>query len=125
MMQVRKPVAGLAMMLVTAALMLGAAVAWAQTVWPNLPTTGFITGHVADGSDVDKGNAVFAVKSSKPLAVAIPQYGILIVPNLPVIVVQAEEQGGKKMFGVRDLQGGEYVVLGEHLKLLGTKKPQS
>jgi hypothetical protein len=124
-MKLRKPIAGLATILMIAALMLGAVAAMAQVSWPNLPTTGFITGRAASHDDVDKGDAVFALKSTKPLSVTIPQYGILIVPNLPVIVVQAEEQNGKKMFGARDFEGGEYVVLGEHLKLLGTKKPQS
>jgi hypothetical protein len=118
-MQLREVSLGLA-----ALVLLVAVAAAAQTAWPALPTTGFITGRAADHTDVDKGNAVFSLKATKPLAVTIPQYGILIIPNLPVIVVQAEESDGKKMFGARDFQGGEYVVLGEHLKLLGTKRPQ-
>jgi hypothetical protein len=124
MKQMRQPIAGIAAISMAASLILGAVAAMAQS-WPALPTTGFITGRAALPEDIDKGDAIFAVKSTKPLTVTIPQYGILIVPNLPVIVVQAEESNGKKLFGVRDFQGGEYVVLGEHLKLLGTKKPQS
>jgi hypothetical protein len=97
--------------------------------WPALPTTGFVTGRAAVAADVEMGNAIFVGTKQgkaigKPIAIAIPQYGVLTVPNLPVIVVQAEEVDGEKLYGTRDFQGGEYVVKGEHLKLLGTRKPQ-
>jgi len=119
----RAALAGLA-----AALMLGA-VAMAADTWPPLPTRGFLTGRAAVSTDVEKGDAIFVGEKQgkvigKPLAVPIPQYGILTVPNLPVIVVQAEEVNGEKLYGARDFAGGAYVVKQEHLKLLGTKKPQ-
>jgi hypothetical protein len=119
----RPAIAGL-----VAALMFGTT-AIAAEAWPPLPSTGFITGRAAVAADVEKGNAIFVgVKQGKsvgkPIAVPLPQYGILTVPNLPVIVVQAEEVDGEKLFGTRDFAGGEYVVKAEHLKLLGTKKPQ-
>jgi hypothetical protein len=110
-----------------AALAFGA-VAIAAEAWPALPTSGFITGHAAQAADVEKGNALFVGAKQgkvigKPISIPIPEYGILTVPNLPVIVVQAEEVNGEKLFGARDFAGGEYVVKAEHLKLLGTKKP--
>jgi hypothetical protein len=123
MIGLRATIAGLA-----AVLMFGA-VAVAAEAWPPLPSTGFITGRAAVAADVEKGNAIFVGMKQgkpvgKPIAVPLPQYGILTVPNLPVIVVQAEDVDGEKLFGTRDFAGGEYVVKQEHLKLLGTKKPQ-
>ncbi|MBV8650675.1 MAG: hypothetical protein JO255_04360, partial [Alphaproteobacteria bacterium] len=77
MMRVRKPITGLAAILMIAAPMLGAVAAMAQVTWPALPATGFVAGRAALPEDIDKGDAVFAVKATKPLPVTIPQYGIL------------------------------------------------
>ncbi len=129
----QRAVASLAARLAAAAIvLLGMAAAIGTVVaqsWPALPTTGFVTGRAAVAADVEKGNAIFVGTKQgkaigKPIAIAIPQYGVLTVPNLPVFVVQAEEVDGEKLYGTRDFQGGEYVVKGEHLKLLGTRKPQ-
>jgi hypothetical protein len=124
----RRAFAGFAALVAAAIALSGAAVAQDQG-WPALPGTGFISGRPAVDADVDKGDAIFVGTKQgkaigKPLPIAIPQYGVLTVPNLPVIIVQAEEVNGEKLYGARDFQGGEYVVKAEHLKLLGTKKPQ-
>lgn len=104
-------------------------VANAAEKWPALPAKGFVTGRPAQSSDVDDGNAVFVASKQgkaigKPLTVDIPQYAILTESKLQVIVVQGEEVNGEKLFGVRDLAGGEYVVKAEHIQLLGTKAPK-
>lgn len=82
------------------------------------------------------GNAVFVAKvDSKligvPLPIAIPQYAYVTDPHitnggppLPVIVVQAEEANGYKLFGVRDFSKKEYVTTETDLKLLGITSPQ-
>jgi hypothetical protein len=113
---------------IVAALAFGTLAAAAEP-WPPLPAFGFIRGRPAQPTDVDDGNAIFVASRQgkvvgKPLAVAIPQCAILTESKLQVIVVQGEEVNGEQVFGVRDLAGGEYVVKAEHIKLLGTKKPE-
>jgi len=103
----------------------------APVVWPPLPTAGFVTGRAATDKDVVEGNAVFALRAygipfGKPLDIAIPQYAYLIKkgePPLPVIVVQAEEGKGIKIFGFRDLNGKAATARESELKLLGTHPP--
>jgi hypothetical protein len=96
--------------------------------WPPLPSKGFITGRPAQISDVKSGDAVFvaAVKGvviGKPLPISIPQYALLHNNHERVILVQAEEANGMKMFGVRGLDGKEAVVTETDLELLGTEMP--
>ncbi|SJZ35799.1 hypothetical protein SAMN02745126_00614 [Enhydrobacter aerosaccus] len=57
------------------------------------------------------------------MAIPVPQYGYLRDSNERVIVVQAEEANGMKMFGVRALDGQESVVTEEDIELLGVTKP--
>jgi hypothetical protein len=96
--------------------------------WPPLPTTGFVSGRAATDKDVAEGNAVFVLRAygaafGKPLDVVIPQYAYLIKNSrqkLPVIVVQAEEGKGIKIFGIRDFDGKTATAKQSELQLLGT-----
>jgi hypothetical protein len=99
--------------------------------WPPLPTAGFVSGRAATDKDVAEGNAVFALRAygvpfGKPLDIAIPQYAYLIKKGqqkTPVIVVQAEEGKGIKIFGIRDLDGKTATAKESELQLLGTHPP--
>ena len=99
--------------------------------WPPLPTTGFVSGRAATDKDVAEGNAVFVLRAygtafGKPLDVVIPQYAYLIrngQQKLPVIVVQAEEGKGIKIFGIRDFNGTPATAKQSELQLLGTHPP--
>jgi hypothetical protein len=79
-------------------------------------------------STLPNGDAVFvaAVKDvivGKPLPISIPQYALLRNTHERVILVQAEEANGIKLFGVRGLDGKEAVVQDTDLELLGTERP--
>ena len=96
--------------------------------WPALPSKGFVAGRPGQKSDVANGDAIFvaAVKDvviGKPLSISIPQYALLLKNRERVIVVQAEEANGIKLFGVRGLDGKEAVVTETDLELLGTRMP--
>ena len=116
---------------ISAALAQGSAQGPASAAWPPLPTTGFVSGRAATDKDVAEGNAVFALRAygipfGKPLDIVIPQYAYLIKkgePPLPVIVVQAEEGKGVKIFGFRDMHGNAATARESELKLLGTHPP--
>jgi len=111
-----------------AILVIGGMMTGASPNWPPLPPKGFVKGRPAQMSDVQNGDAVFvaAVKGvviGKPLPISIPQYALLHNNHERVIVVQAEEANGIKMFGVRGLDGKEAVVTEIDLELLGTEMP--
>jgi len=111
-----------------ALLAIGGTMVAASPDWPTLPCKGFITGRPAQKNDVASGDAVFvaAVKDiviGKPLPITIPQYALLRNTKERVILVQAEEANGMKLFGVRGLDGKEAVVTDTDLELLGTQKP--
>jgi hypothetical protein len=113
---------------VIALLVIGGTMIGASPNWPPLPSKGFVTGRPAQMSDVKNGDAVFvaAVKDvviGKPLPISIPQYALLHDNHERVILVQAEEANGIKMFGVRGLDGKEAVVTEIDLELLGTEMP--
>ena len=98
--------------------------------WPALPTTGFIAGRAATDRDVTEGNAVFALRAygtpfGKPLDIVIPQYAYLIKNGAkrPVIVVQAEEGKGIRLYGVRDLDGKASTARATEVQLLGVHPP--
>jgi hypothetical protein len=103
----------------------------AGQTWPPLPTTGFVSGRAATDKDVADGNAVFVLRAygvafGKPLDVVIPQYAYLIrngQQKLPVIVVQAEDGKGIKIFGIRDFDGKTATAKQSELQLLGTHPP--
>ena len=99
--------------------------------WPALPTTGFISGRPATDKDVADGNAVFVLRAygiafGKPLDVTIPQYAYLTKRGqqaVPVIVVQAEQGKGIRIFGLRGLDGKTATARESELRLLGTRPP--
>jgi hypothetical protein len=96
--------------------------------WPALPSKGFVTGRPAHIEDVNNGDAVFVaavngVVIGKALATLIPQYALLRNTRERVVVVQAEEANGIRMFGVRGLDGKEAVVTEADLELLGPQIP--
>lgn len=98
----------------------------ADTSWPPLPKTGFISGRAATTTDVDAGNAAFVARVGetvigKPIAITIPQYAYYVEgkEKPPVIVIQAEEAQGHKMIGARYLNGKEAVGLISDFELLG------
>lgn len=100
--------------------------------WPELPTKGFIFGRAATEQDVQDGNAIFVAKVGntvigKPLPVTIPQYAYWkksADENVPVVIIQAEEANGMRLFGFRDLGGGTHVGTGPEMILLGTSHPK-
>jgi hypothetical protein len=107
---------------------IGTATMAAATEWPPPPSHGFITGRAAQKDDIAKGNAVFVaivngVAVGKPLAIKIPQYALLRDAHQPVILVQAEEANGLRVYGVRGLNGQNSVVTESDVELLGTKRP--
>ena len=103
----------------------------AEPNWPALPTTGFISGRPATDKDVADGNAVFVLRAygiafGKALDVTIPQYAYLTKRGqqaVPVIVVQAEQGKGIRIFGLRGLDGKTATVKESELRLLGTRPP--
>jgi hypothetical protein len=105
--------------------------AGAAQSWPPLPTSGFIAGRPAVAKDVADGNAVFVLRAygvafGKPLNVTIPQYAYLTKRGrqpVPVVVVQAEQGKGIKIFGVRDRSGKAATARESEVQLLGTNPP--
>ena len=98
--------------------------------WPALPTTGFISGRPATDKDVSDGNAVFVLRAygiafGKPLDVTIPQYYLTKRGQqaVPVIVMQAEQGKGIRIFGLRGLDGKTATARESELRLLGTRPP--
>ena len=99
--------------------------------WPPLPRSGFIAGRAATAKDVADGNAVFVLRAygvpfGKPLDVTIPQYAYLTKRGqqpVQVIVVQAEQGKGIKIFGVRDRSGKAATARESEVQLLGTQPP--
>jgi hypothetical protein len=99
--------------------------------WPNLPISKFISGRVADESDVERGDAVFVSRidgalCGAPAPITIPQYAFLLNEDgsrNPVVVVQAEINELGTFLGLRDAQGKEYVVTEPEAMLLGRSHP--
>ncbi|WP_131871209.1 MULTISPECIES: hypothetical protein [unclassified Bradyrhizobium] len=94
-----------------------------------MPTYGFISGRPAQKEDVSKGDAIFVaavndVVIGKPLPLQIPQYALLRDKQERVILVQAEEANGIKLFGLRTLDGKEMVAKDTDVDLLGADKPR-
>ena len=97
--------------------------------WPELPTSGFLSGRTATNADVEAGDAVFSMdgKSLGSLGIEIPQYAIWADENgeeRPVIVLQAERApGGMEIVGLRAADGSNMAATLPEIRLLGTKKP--
>ena len=99
-----------------------------DSVWPALPTSGFISGRAATATDVAAGNAVFVAKVDgtvigKPLEIVVPQYALLSVDGeetpIPVVIVQAEHAVGMDLIGYRRVDGSEGVATLPEFVLLG------
>jgi hypothetical protein len=104
-----------------------------KKMWPELPTSGFVTGRPATEEDVKSGNAVFVLRSGgrlvgTPLKLEIPQYAIHIDvesgEQTPGFIIQAESAGDQSIIGFRVLPSRTALAgtLPE-FKLLGTKRP--
>jgi hypothetical protein len=99
--------------------------------WPELPISKFISGRVADESDIDRGDAVFVSRidgalCGAPAPITIPQYAELVDEDgsrIPVVVVQAEVNELGTFVGLRDARGKEYVVTEPEVILLGRSHP--
>lgn len=70
----------------------------AQSIWPSLPTSGFVSGRTATLADVKNGNAGFSIDAdrgvgSKHLPIEIPQYAYFNHKGeiVQVVLIQAEE----------------------------------
>lgn len=97
--------------------------------WPELPTSGFISGKVATTDDVAAGRAVFSQQggSSSPIDMEIPQYALWTDDSgneHPVIVVQAEHgPNGMEIVGLIAADGSHAVATLPELELLGNEMP--
>jgi len=101
-------------------------------VWPELPKEGFISGRPATHDDIAAGNALFVLEAGgkiigKPLDIKIPQYAYHIDEKTgkrtPGIIIQAEHAQGKKIVGMRTLNGTEIAGLFREYELLGGERP--
>ena len=97
--------------------------------WPELPSSGFVSGRTATKADVETGDAVFSMdgKSLGPSDVEVPQYAIWTDESgteHAVIVVQAERApGGMEIVGLRAADGSNMAATLPEIRLLGTKRP--
>lgn len=110
--------------------MIGLALLAAATLWPDLPTTGFIAGRVATDADVMAGNAVFAQGGapgqSEPKSLTIPQYACWTGEDAgrqPVILIQAETGPPGDIVGLRTPRGEDIVATLPEVQLLGQQRP--
>ena len=114
---------------ILAATLLAAMAPAPRDAWPELPTSGFVSGRAATEADVAAGNAAFSLQGAgRPLALAIPQYAIWRSEDgarVPVIVVQAEAApDGAEIIGLRKPDGSEIVATRAEVTLLGTERPR-
>jgi hypothetical protein len=116
-----------------AALALSSSLALADTIWPELPKTCFVSGRSATSADVDTGCAAFLINvkgkaAGTPIKLDIPQYAPHIDEatgkQTPVIIIQAEENGEVKAVGYKELGTDQLgAALLREVRLLGTNKP--
>jgi hypothetical protein len=99
-------------------------------MWPQLPTSGFISGRAATKADFISGVAFFYLESNgNPEGVAldieVPQYAFVVdeesKDNVPVIVMQAETNGVTYVIGCIEV-GSNAVRIASlvEARLLGT-----
>ncbi len=96
--------------------------------WPILPNDGFLGKRIATEADLNSGDAIFMQQAGpvEPLDIAIPQYAWLTEEDgreRPVVVMQGERSDAGDILGLRDFEGGTYVVTLEEVRLLGTEVP--
>ncbi|WP_455884509.1 hypothetical protein [Pseudomonas spelaei] len=116
-----------------AAMALLPSLAQADVIWPDLPTTCFVSGRPATSADVDTGCAAFLINvkgkaAGTPIKVDVPQYALHVDEatgkETPVIIIQAEENGEIKAVGYKELGTDQLgAALLREVRLLGTKKP--
>ncbi|MCK6186832.1 hypothetical protein [Pseudomonas sp. FP2309] len=116
-----------------AAMALLPSLAEADVIWPDLPTTCFVSGRPATSADVDTGCAAFLINvkgkaAGTPIKVDVPQYALHVDEatgkETPVIIIQAEENGEIKAVGYKELGTDQLgAALLREVRLLGTKKP--
>ena len=106
-----------------------------KPTWPALPSSRFIRGRSAAVADLDKGDAVFCQQSDEGRSasawpVEIPQYAFWHNERgelVPSVLVQAEahisDPSGEPLFGLRGIDGSEFVATGLEVTLLGAKLP--
>ena len=75
--------------------------------WPPLPKSGFVSGRAATLSDIEKEDALFVLGgNATPIPIKIPMYawytGKPSDPE-PVIIIQAEQDGDKKVVGYKPI----------------------
>ena len=82
-------------------------------------------GRAATEKDIASGDAVFSA-GGRPLAILIPQYAYYVADGgkQPVIIVQGEIAGGKKIIGARAVAGGDIVGTDADFELLGKAPPK-
>lgn len=103
----------------------------ATSAWPELPTSGFVSGRLATEADLKRGDAVFlslvdGKPSGSPAPISVPQFAHLIEDNgarRPVVVIQAERNEQGTLFGMKDAKGNEYVATEGEVMLFGTTHP--
>jgi hypothetical protein len=103
----------------------------AVSEWPALPKSGFVVGRLATEADLKRGDAVFLSSvdgkpSGSSAPIRVPQYAYLIEESgkrRPVVVVQAERNEQGTLFGMRDVNGKEYVATEAEVVLLGASHP--
>jgi hypothetical protein len=114
----KKTIRTTAVMLCAIALFSGA------SLWPPLPSKGFLTDRAAEPQDVDNGMAIFATgeeghATGRPIAIKIPQYGYFREEKKYVIILQAEEYDGKSVIGAETFDGDQVVGFMDDFELLG------
>lgn len=119
--------------LLLATLTMASTLAIADTTWPDLPETCFVSGRSATRADLDTGCAAFLINvkgkaAGTPIKLDIPQYALHIDEasgkETPVIIIQAEENGEIKAVGYKELHTDQLgAALLREVRLLGTKKP--
>lgn len=107
----------------------GVAMSQEPDAWPELPTTGFVTGRAATPEDVEKGDAVFSMNGvGKPATLAVPQYVYWRDDagkrHLRVLVQAENAPNGIVIVGLRDAAGRDEAATADELDLLGTRKPE-
>ena len=114
-----------------AAMALLAGIAFGQSVWPPLPSDGFVSGRAATLADISAGRAAFVANSigvpiGKPLAISVPQYAWLNQRGVkvPVIIIQAETANGQTIVGALLSNGAHAVATLPEFELLGRVAPK-
>lgn len=97
-----------------------------ESVFPPLPTEGFISGRIATQEDVTNGNAAFATLPEQrvvrqPVPIPVPQYAIYRGDgkNKLVFVIQVEKVNGKVTIGARYPEGDDVIGIATDFQLLG------